>query len=101
MIRATSQKQARKIFGPLIMVSLMIYFVYHIFQGERGVLSWLRLKQKITESEIVLAEKKNQKEILERQVYLLRPDSLDMDMLEERARIVLNFAGKNDIIIKE
>lgn len=101
MIRASSQKQARQIFGPLIMVCLMIYFVYHIFQGERGVLSWLRLKQKITESEIVLAEKKNQKEILERQVYLLRPDSLDMDMLEERARIVLNFAGKNDIIVKE
>jgi cell division protein FtsB len=30
---------------------------------------------------------------------LLRPESLDPDMLEERARVLLNLAHPNDIVI--
>ncbi len=40
-----------------------------------------------------------EQEILERRVQLLRPDSLDPDMLEERARKVLNFAKKDEVVI--
>jgi cell division protein FtsB len=36
---------------------------------------------------------------LERRVALLRPESLDRDMLEERARAVLNLARPEDRVI--
>jgi len=88
-----------QILAPLIALLLMVYFTYHIIQGERGLFSWMRLRQKISESDHHLAEIQSEKETLERQVYLLRPDSLDRDMLEERARKVLNWGYPGEVII--
>jgi cell division protein FtsB len=89
------------ILGPLIALLVMLYFGYHIVQGERGLFSWMRLRQKITESEHHLAVIQSEKETLERQVYLLRPDSLDQDMLEERARKILNWGYPGEVVIYE
>ena len=36
---------------------------------------------------------------LEQRVSLLSNSSLDLDMLEERARVMLNFSRKDDIVI--
>ena len=33
------------------------------------------------------------------EVRLLSPDSLDLDLLDERARIVLNFVGDDEFVI--
>lgn len=87
------------ILGPLIALLLMIYFGYHIVQGERGLFSWMRLRQKISESEEHLAQIQSEKETLERRVHLLRPDSVDRDMLEERARKVLNWGHPGEVVI--
>jgi cell division protein FtsB len=77
----------------------MIYFGYHIVQGERGLFSWMRLRQKVTESEQHLAQIQAEKETLERRVHLLRPDSVDQDMLEERARKILNWGHPGEVVI--
>ena len=87
------------ILGPLIALLLMIYFGYHIVQGERGLFSWMRLRQKISESEQHLAEIQSEKETLERRVHLLRPNSVDQDMLEQRAREVLNLGHSDEVVI--
>jgi cell division protein FtsB len=39
------------------------------------------------------------KQRLERDVSLLRPESLDPDMLDERARAILNLAHSDDLIM--
>ena len=92
-------RRLRFMLGPLLGVCLLIYFVYHIFQGERGLFAWIRIQQKISEDEVILTNLQSQREILERQVHLLRPDNLDPDMLEERARLILNFARPDEVII--
>lgn len=45
------------------------------------------------------AEAETTKKIWERRVSALRNQSIDPDMLDERARALLNFARKDDIII--
>jgi len=85
----------------ILFVSLMAYFVYHLFQGERGIFSMLSLQKKLKIEEEKLDELQVKREILERQVTLLRPDSLDLDMLEERVRAVLHFAQPDEIIIND
>lgn len=94
-------RHVRGLLGPLLAFLCVAYFIYHSIQGERGLLSMLRTKQKldIVRQEFNLLQ--SQKEVLERRVYLLRPDSLDLDMLEERARAVLNFARPDEVIIFE
>jgi cell division protein FtsB len=88
-----------QILGPLIALLLMVYFGYHIVQGERGLFSWMRLRQKIVESQEQLSEIQSEKETLEMRVGLLRPDSLDQDMLEERARKILNWGYPGEVVI--
>ncbi|NBT85765.1 MAG: septum formation initiator family protein [Alphaproteobacteria bacterium] len=95
------EKRPREVIGPLLALCFMLYFLYHIFQGERGLLSWLRLQQKIVDDEKVLLSLQSQREILEHKVYLLRPDSLDKDMLEERVRLLLNFGRADEVVIHD
>jgi cell division protein FtsB len=87
------------VLGPLVALLVMVYFTYHIVQGERGLFSWMRLRQKITESEQQLTEIQAEKETLERRVSLLRPGSLDPDMLGEQAWKILNFGPPGAVII--
>ncbi|UCH76014.1 MAG: septum formation initiator family protein [Rhodospirillales bacterium] len=78
----------------------MGYFAYHAIEGERGLRSYFALKQKI---EFARAERDNaraERRILERRVLALRPDSLDLDMLEERARQVLGLVHQDDFVIQ-
>ena len=82
-----------------LLVLFFIYFTYHLFQGERGLISMMSLKAQIKKDQAVLDEKEQKKADLEHQVSLLRPDSLDLDMLEERARVVLNYAYPEEIIV--
>jgi len=95
------RRQFKDILGPLIAFSCVAYFIYHSIQGDHGLLSLLRMRQKleVVKSELNLLQA--QKEVLDRRVYLLRPDSLDLDMLEERARAVLNFGRSDEVIIFE
>ncbi len=96
-----SDPQLKGLLGPLVAFLCVAYFIYHSIQGERGILSMIRLKQKLELAKAELNLLASQREALERRVYLLRPDSLDLDLLEERARAVLNFAHNDEVIIYE
>lgn len=91
----------RQIFVPLISITIMGYFTYHIFQGDRGIIAYFRLQQTVAVNEKEFATQQAIREQFERRVYLLRPDSLDVDLLEERARAVLNFAHPDEIVIND
>ena len=83
----------------LIGAFLMIYFAFHAVNGERGLLKYLYLRQEISEARKIAAEYDRQKSRLEEKVKHLSNASLDLDLLEERARIVLNLAGRDEFII--
>ena len=93
------RRRARHVIGPLIGVCIAGYFAYHAIQGERGLISWLQLNQQIKAAEVTLAETAAERAALARRVALLRPDNLDRDMLEERARLILNLAGTDEVVI--
>ena len=84
---------------PFLGVTLMVYFTYHILHGERGILSLWKLQKSVSKAETIARIVNNQKIHLEKHVKLLNPSSLDPDMLEERARLMLNFGYPNDFII--
>lgn len=83
----------------LVCILLFIYFGYHAVNGERGFLRYMYLKQEISEARRMAENYHNQKIKLEDKVRLLSSSSLDLDMLEERARVVLNMAGPDEFII--
>jgi cell division protein FtsB len=81
--------------------AVMVYFGYHAVQGDRGLMAWWNLRFEIEHANIALVAVSAEKKIIEHRVALLRPESLDPDMLEERARIMLGTAAPNDLIVPE
>lgn len=90
----------RKTLGPVIAFGVSLYFCYHIFQGERGVLSWYRLIKVVQGDEKKLTDLQREKDAIEHRVKLLRPESLDLDMLDEQARRLLNHGQSDETVIQ-
>ena len=93
------RSRARYIAPPVLGACLFAYFAYHAVQGDRGIIAWLVLSQQIREARATEAELGRERAALERRVALLSPSSLDPDLLDERARAMLNLAHSDDVII--
>jgi cell division protein FtsB len=93
------RRRARLIVGPVLGISLCAYFAYHLVQGDRGLTAWLRLTQQVRDARVTLAAAEAERKTLERRVDLLRPEHLDRDMLDERARSQLNLVAPNEVVI--
>jgi cell division protein FtsB len=90
--------RARYVIGPVLGISAVTYFSFHAVQGDRGLMAWWKLHQHIEVASVSLREVTKERLALERRVRLLHPESLDPDMLEERARIMLNYGHIDDIV---
>ena len=75
------------------------YFLYHTIQGERGWFAMLRMQHEVKTAETTLARLKREREEIQHRTELLRNDSLDPDLLEEKSRELLNYSKPNEIII--
>jgi len=78
---------------------LVAYFAFHAILGDRGLFAYLRLQESLAQATALHAELQAQHAALAHRVKLLRPDSLDPDLLSERARAVLNFAHPDDVVV--
>ncbi len=93
------RKRARQVAPQVFLACLAAYFCYHAVQGERGILAWHRLQQDQVAARELRMQLAEERAGLALHVDLLRPDNLDPDMLEERARILLNFSGPDDYMV--
>jgi cell division protein FtsB len=78
---------------------LLIYFGYHAYQGDNGLKAQRSYAEQVVALEKELAVMKAARAKLEHRVSLLKAENLDPDMLDERARAVLNYAHPHDIVI--
>ena len=49
------RRRARAITGPVLAISLVCYFAYHLFVGDRGLIAWLHLTQQLRDGKATLA----------------------------------------------
>lgn len=91
--------RARQIAPQVLLACLAAYFAYHAVQGERGVLAWQRLERELAEARALDNRLAAEQDRLNRNVGLLRPDHLDPDLLEEQARLLLNYGRKDDYVV--
>ena len=89
----------RQILVPIIFAMMFGYFGYHLVNGDRGLLAMAHLQRETQIADQNLAEAETTRKIWERRVSALRNQSLDPDMLDERARVLLHYSRKDDIIV--
>jgi cell division protein FtsB len=84
---------------PLLACAVGGYFVYHLQSGDHGLEARAALEKRKAVLGGELAGLEDVRKRLERDVALLRPESLDPDMLDERARAILNLAHPDDLVM--
>ena len=93
------RRRLRSLIGPMIGLGLAAYFGHHAVYGGRGLVAVAELDERILAARMDLQVETERRTALERRVSLLRPTSIDPDLLEERARLLLNVGRAQDVII--
>jgi cell division protein FtsB len=100
MVSRTRLRTALTTLGLYVMAALMIgYFGMHAYTGSRGLKAKQTLALQFGELSEELSKLKEERTGWQRRVALLRSDSLDPDMLDERARAMLEFVHPRDLIL--
>ena len=93
------RRRIRHAIFPLLGVAMVGYFSYHALTGDRSIVAFFRITDEIKAAKAELAQVKADRQKLEHRVSLLRSESLDPDMLDERARWSLGFVGDREVVI--
>lgn len=83
----------------VIGVCLSFYFCYHLIAGERSYLRLVSLDRQIDTTGKQFEQTKQERESLEQKVVMMRPGSVNRDLLEEQARKVLGFHYKDEKVL--
>jgi cell division protein FtsB len=98
-----TRKRLRAILNTLALyavAALVIgYFGVHAYSGNRGLRAKQDLDQQIEQLGAELAALKAEHAYWERRILMLKPASIDADMLDERARALLGLADPRELIL--
>jgi len=83
----------------LIATLLIGYFAVNAYTGEHGLIAKQDLDQEIGQLTAQLEAVRAERAIWERRVSLLKSDNIDPDLLDERARALLDYAAPRDLVL--
>lgn len=89
--------RAGQIAGPVIGMTVVVYFAYHAVQGDRGLIALGKLRQDVSLLQAQVLDARQDRMDMERTVRALRSESLDPDLLAERARQLLGYGEEGEI----
>jgi cell division protein FtsB len=99
-----TRKRLRTVLNALalyVIAALVIgYFGVNAYSGNHGLRAKQDLDQQIAELSDELGSLKYERAGWERRVLLLKPESIDPDMLDERARVLLNYADPRELTLR-
>ena len=78
---------------------LIGYFWVNAYTGEHGLIAKRDLDQDIAQLTRELDSVKAERAVWQRRVSLLKSDNIDPDLLDERARLLLNDADPRDLTL--
>lgn len=75
------------------------YFLFHAQHGARGLEALGGLRSQIVEMKTELAELTSERQDWEKHLVLMRDESIDRDLLDERSRAMLGRVHRNDVVV--
>lgn len=86
----------RRLVFIFIILAVTVYFVYHVLNGNRGILTLFKLSKQKKEIQIEIAELSKEREYLDRKVNMMKSNSIDLDLLDEQVKKNLGYVNKNE-----
>jgi cell division protein FtsB len=99
MKRKNKTTDKRFIIANALMLLAIMYFVYHSLSGERGIVAYFKLKSELQKQTKVLEVLTEERTLLDEKVKNLNPNSLDLDYVDEVARLNLGMIGEGEVVI--
>jgi cell division protein FtsB len=82
-----------------IAAMLIAYFGVNAYSGNYGLRAKQEIEGEIRDLNAELLALRAERAKWDRRISLLRSESLDPDMLEERARVLLNYGDARDLVL--
>ena len=79
---------------------LFLYMFYFLINGDRGVISYFKIKNQNSNYKIILTDLNNKNDLFKSRITMLQPNSLDLDYLDEKIRQKTGFIDDNELLIK-
>ena len=67
------RRRARHVVGPLLGIVAVSYFAYHTVHGDRGVLAYIQMRERVHEAEVRYEALERERSYWEHRVQLLNP----------------------------
>ncbi|HXL64929.1 MAG TPA: septum formation initiator family protein [Xanthobacteraceae bacterium] len=100
MVTRTRLRSILTALGLYVMAALLIgYFGINAFSGDRGLKAKQDIDQQITSLSAELTHLQVERGQWERRLSLLKSNRIDPDMLDERARALLDYTHPNDLTL--
>jgi cell division protein FtsB len=94
------KRRLRVAVAPSVFLALTGYFAWNAVQGAHGLKAYAAQQAMLKQAQADLAQAQAERDQWQLRVQGLESDHLDRDMLDERARSLLNLANPNDIIVQ-
>ncbi len=85
--------------GYFIGFAVISYFIFCAAFGSKGWLEYQALKLQVSNKESIKQDLLSKIQVKQNMVEGMNLNSLDVDLLDEEARRVLGYAGKNEVIV--
>ena len=83
----------------IISLFILVYLFYFLINGERGVISYYKLKSQNSDYRMTLSNLVEKNLILSDRINRLQTNTIDLDFLDEKIREKTGFIGVNEVLI--
>jgi len=83
----------------IISLFIFVYLFYFLINGERGIISYYKIKNQNSEFQITLTNLIEKNLILSDRINRLQTNTIDLDFLDEKIREKTGFIGEKEILI--
>ena len=83
----------------IISFFLILYLFYFLINGDRGIISYYKIKNKNLSHKIYLGELRNKNKNLVDKIKRLQTNTVDLDFVDEKIREKTGFVNDNELLI--
>ena len=98
-VRRRRRNPLTRFIAPVATIAMLSYFGFHALNGQHGLRAQIVMTQKEADLRATLAERKQARAELQRQLALLQDGTMNRDMVDEHARRELNLLRSDEMVI--
>ena len=86
-------------FSLLISFFIFLYLFYFLLNGERGIVSYYKIRNQNNQHDLTLSALQKKNSLLTDRIKRLQTNTIDLDFLDEQIRQKTGYVSENEVLI--